>query len=180
MRTSTEQDRRAGQSVVNFEYFLKPGYILVNPEDSIVRAVTGNSVTVTIFDRCSRFGGINHFILPATRDRNRSTPQFGNVAVSALCRMMFDLGGNPRTLEAQIMGGASNHEVDDGGLGMENIRIARAMLAKFRIPIISEDIGGQRGRKIIYHSGTNETVIYKVDRIRESDWFSLDSDLRFN
>lgn len=182
MRNDSEgQERREKQErgVVTFEYFLKPGYVLVNREDSLVRTVVGNSVTVTIFDRRHRFGGINNFVLPISRERSRATPQFGNVAVTALCRMMFDLGGNPRTLEAQIMGGASNLEVEDEGLGMQNVYIARRMLEKFRIPVVSEDVGGRRGRKVLYHSGTNETVIYKVDKIRESDWFTPDIDLQF-
>lgn len=179
MPTATEEERRNEGSIVTFEYFLKPGYVLANREESIVRTVVGNAVTVTIFDRKNCFGGINHFILPITKDRRRATPQFGNVSVTALCRMMFDLGGNPSSLEAQIMGGATRHDFSDGGLGQKNIEIARKMLAKFRIPVVSEDIGGQRGRKVIYHSGTNETVIYKVDKIRNSDWFAPDTDLQF-
>lgn len=180
MPTATDRDRRDNGDVATFEYFLKPGYILANREESIVRTVVGNSVTVTIFDRKYRFGGINHFILPLTRDRRQATPQFGNVSVTALCRLMLDLGSNPTSLEAQIMGGALRHDFPDRDLGRQNVEIARRMLEKFRIPVVSEDIGGQRGRKIIYHSGTNETVIYKVDKIRNSDWFLPDADLRFS
>lgn len=162
-----------------YEYFLKPGYIIVNNEDSVIRTVLGNSVSVTIFDRTRKFGGMNHFVFPSTKDKKEATPQFGNVSVMALCRMMFDLGGNSKTLEAQIMGGAECGDIKDKKLGRKNIAIARKMLKKFNIPVVSEDIGGNRGRKIIYHTGTNETIIYKVDKIRDSDWFEIGQDLRF-
>lgn len=179
MPATTGQERSDHTSVVTFEYFLKPGYVVANREESIIRTVVGNSVTVTIFDRRNRFGGINHFILPATRDRRKATAQFGNVSVTALCRMMLDLGGNAASLEAQIMGGALRGDFPDADIGRQNVEIARRMLDKFHIPVVSEDIGGQRGRKIIYHTGTNETVIYKVDKIRDGDWFTPDTDLRF-
>lgn len=178
----TQQDRRehgTGYELEVFEYFLKPGFILANREDSVVRAVLGNCVSVTIYDRENRFGGMNHFIFPGTKDRRLATPQFGNVAVTALCRMMLDLGASTHSLEAQIMGGATHMDVEDRRLGLKNVEVARKVLDRFRIPVVSEDVGGNRGRKIMYHTGTNETVIYKVDKIRENDWFLPGEDIRF-
>ncbi len=179
MREYNQDEQQQNNAIDAYECFLKPGYIMVNSEDSVVRTVLGNSVSVTIFDREHRFGGMNHFIFPITKNRAESTPQFGNVSVTALCRMMFDLGGNSRTLEAQIMGGAENGDINDRKLGRKNVEIARKMLKRFNIPVVSEDVGGTRGRKIIYHTGTNETIIYKVNKIRESDWFEIGQDLRF-
>lgn len=181
MKTKTESDRRGHEGALEtFEYFLKPGYILANRDDTVIRTVLGNAVTVTVYDKKQHFGGINHFVIPATNNRRRSTPQFGNVSVTALCRMMLDMGGNPRNLEAQIMGGGFNAKLGDENLGSCNVEIARRMLNKFRIPIISEDIGGTLGRKVIYHSGTNETIIYKVKKIRDSDWFSIGDDINLS
>ncbi len=167
------------QEVEVFEYFLKPGYIVANSQDSVVRAVLGNCVAVALFDRKRRFGGMNHFVLPSTRDRRRATPQFGNIAIPALCRMVFDLGAEKDALEAQIVGGACSDEVDDKALGKQNVAIARKLLKRYGIPVVSEDVGGRLGRKIVYHTGTNETVVLKVEKIRDSDWFLPHADLRF-
>lgn len=161
------------------EYFLKPGYLLVNPEDTLVRAVLGNCVAVTIFDRHNRFGGINHFVFPSTGDRAKATAQFGNVAIAALYRMLKDLGARPRSLVAQILGGAIPDQLHDESLGQQNVDLARKMLKKFDIPIISEDTGGYLGRKILYHTGTNEVVTIKGQTIRREDWFLPGEDLRF-
>jgi len=181
MRTTSEKDRRESNgSLVTHEYFLKPGYVLANREDTIVRAVLGNAVIVTLYDRKNNFGGISHYFLPVIYDRARSTPQYGNVAVTALCRLIADLGGKRGSLAAQIIGGGKSLEREDNGLGMHNVDIARRVLRKFGVPVVSEDVGGSLGRKVVYHSGSNETLIYKVERIRASDWFEPDQDIMYN
>ncbi len=164
----TDQTRR---DIEIYEYFLKPGYLVANTDDTIVRTVVGNCVAVTIFDRHQRFGGINHFIYPATRERRKATPQYGNVAIPALFKLLLNLGANRGHLEAQIFGGAYNRDLDDENLGEKNLAQARRMLIDLRVPVVSEDVGGSRGRKIVYHTGTNETAVIKVDRIRDNDWY---------
>jgi chemotaxis protein CheD len=158
--------------VAPYEYFLKAGYLVVNREDTLVRTVLGNCVAVTIFDRVRRFGGINHFILPRTQRKERATAQYGNIAVPALLHHLLDLGADRSTIEAQILGGAYHPEVRDHDLGRKNVAVARALLDRLRIPVVSEDVGGRRGRKVLFHTGTNETAVIKVDRLRRSDWFS--------
>lgn len=153
------------------EHFLKPGHILLNQQDTIVKTTLGNSVAVVIYDKVNQIGGMTHYIKPFTRKRKFATAQYGNVAVAALCRMMKNTGGKSENLVAQIIGGASNMLVRDRGLGRKNVAVAREMLFRFGIPVVSEDTGGLLGRKVIYHSGTNEVVTYKVDRVREYDWF---------
>ena len=49
--------------------------------------------------------------------------------------------------------------------------MARRFLAKHGIKIISEDTGGNMGRKIVYNSLTNEAIIYKVHNLRRGDWY---------
>ncbi len=49
--------------------------------------------------------------------------------------------------------------------------MAKRILNQQGIPITSEDVGGSRGRKLIFKSDTNEAIILKVDRLRQEDWF---------
>ena len=93
MNNSYRRGARNGYNVGIPDYFLKPGHILVNQQDTIVKTTLGNSVAVVIYDKLNRVGGVAHFIKPATRKRRNATSQYGNVAVGALCRMLRDLGG---------------------------------------------------------------------------------------
>jgi chemotaxis protein CheD len=43
--------------------------------------------------------------------------------------------------------------------------VARTILNHQGIQITSEDVGGSKGRKLIYHSDTNEAVVFKIERM---------------
>ena len=162
------------------QFFLKPGYVMANHEATIVRTVLGNCVAVTFFDQDNRFGGINQFVFPATDCREDMTPQYGNVGIKALFRMLMDMGASRNRMVAQIVGGAECHFLNDDGLGLQNVNLARTVLNQLRVPIVSEDVGGSMGRKVLYHSGTNEMAVFKVDNIRKSDWYAPGMDLRYD
>lgn len=153
---------------------------MANHEATIVRTVLGNCVAVTFFDQQRRFGGINQFVFPRTDRREDMTPQFGNVGIRALYRMLMDMGASKASMVAQIVGGAECQILDDNGLGLQNVNLARGILQKMGVPVVSEDVGGSMGRKVLYHSGTNEMAVFKVDNIRKSDWFAPGMDLRYD
>ncbi len=168
------------QDYLPTQFFLKPGYAMANREASVIRAVLGNCVAVTFFDRDNCFGGMNQFVFPSTDKREDMTAQYGNVGIRALFRMPLDMGANRNGLVAQIIGGSECRVFNDEDLGNQNIQLARGVLAQLRVPVVSEDVGGSMGRKVIYHSGTNEMAVFKVDSLRNSDWFKPGMDLRYD
>ena len=168
------------QDYLPTQFFLKPGYAMANQEATIVRTVLGNCVAVTFFDQDNRFGGINQFVFPKTERREDMTPQYGNIGIRALFRMLMDMGANRGKLVAQIVGGAECQILNDDGLGLKNVNLARLVLDQLRVPVISEDVGGSLGRKVLYHSGTNEMAVFKVDNIRKCDWYAPGMDLRYD
>ncbi len=168
------------QTYLPTQFFLKPGYAMANHEASVIRAVLGNCVAVTFFDRSNCFGGMNQFLFPSTDRREDMTAQYGNVGIRALFRMLMDMGANRESLVAQIIGGAECQLFNDENLGLQNVQLARYVLDQLKIPVVSEDVGGSMGRKIIFHSGTNEMAIFKFDHLRNSDWFRPGMDMRFD
>jgi chemotaxis protein CheD len=44
------------------------------------------------------------------------------------------------------------------------------------IRVVSEDTGGEKGRKIVFNTGTNEVAVLKVDRLRKGDWYPYEGD----
>jgi chemotaxis protein CheD len=41
----------------------------------------------------------------------------------------------------------------------------------FGIKVISEDTGGNVGRKLVYNTLTNEAIIYRANKLRKGDWY---------
>nr|WP_245568915.1 chemotaxis protein CheD [Desulfobacter curvatus] len=152
-------------------YFLNPGFVYVPQEPSVVSAVVGSAVCVCIYDRKRACGGMCHFQYPLITDKGKTTPCYGNVAIYCFLRMLFSQGSKKKHLEAQIFGGAWNREHANRDIGRENINQAKKDLMKYSILLASEDVGGEKGRKLVFHTRSNEIAVLKVDNLRSDDWY---------
>lgn len=153
------------------EYLLRPGYIFFNAEPSLLSTVLGSNVAVSIWDKNKKHGGMANFLYPSTRTRQSATPQYGNVAVLHLIKMFLEEGTKRQDIKAQIFGGSTRDSEECIKVARENILVAKKVLMKFRVEVISEDVGGLMGRKVVYDSFKNEAIVYKVGDLRSSDWY---------
>lgn len=153
------------------EHYLKPGHIFLSREPFIISAVLGSCVAVTLWDKKETYGGMAHFLYPSIQEKGKSTAQYGNVAVFHIVKMFLTEGAHKKNMKAQIFGGASLQSLDCSRIARENIRVARNTLMNFGINIISEDVGGNVGRKLVYNTLTNEAIIYRATKLRKGDWY---------
>jgi chemotaxis protein CheD len=161
---------------VTRDYFLKPGYIYLPEKATVISTVLGSSVSVSLYDKTLKAGGMNHFLFPVVDTDKTATSLYGNVAVLTLIRMMRGNGSVLSKLTAQIFGGAYNPAESSRDIGQDNVKTARMILHQKKIKIVSEDVGGELGRKIIFNTLNNEILTLKVDRLRESDWYPYEGD----
>lgn len=167
---------QGSEKPVTRDYFLKPGFIYLPDKPTMISTVLGSSVSVSLYDKRNKRGGMNHFLFPFVAEKEKSTALYGNIAVPALIRMMEENGSKLTHLEAQIFGGAFNREVSGRDVGGDNLQTARRILNRKRIRIVSEDVGGSLGRKVVFNTLTYEIGILKVERLRTSDWYPYDGD----
>ncbi len=151
-------------------YFLKPGYIYLPKTPTVVSTVLGSCVAVILWDRKRRSGGINHFQLPSCKNAEKPTARYGDASTLMLIRMMVQEGSSLKHLEAQLFGGAYNRRISSKDVGRENVRMARSILARHGIRVVSEDVGGELGRKIIFDAVEKEVAVLRVERLRTGDW----------
>lgn len=157
-------------SLHGINYFLDPGYIYVSKRPASIRTVVGSCVSVCLWDQSLKFGGMNHFLHPVTRDPATATPRFGNVATTALVRMMEEAGAERANLVAQIFGGGWPQDAAGKNVGDANVLVAREILKRKGVRVLSEDVGGHMGRKVVFDTASGQSVIIKVHRLRSSDW----------
>lgn len=156
------------------EYLLKPGFIYLPRHPTAISAVLGSSVSICLYDRKLGIGGMNHFLFPCALRPKRPTAKYGNVAITALIRMMLKNGATLKRMEAQVFGGAFQPKVMSRDIGVTNLETAGTMLKKQKIRIVSEDVGGELGRKIVFNTTNGEIAVLKVGRLRRSDWYPYD------
>jgi len=166
-------EKNASPPIVG-EYLLKPGFIYLPRQPTAISAVLGSSVSICLYDKKLEIGGMNHFLFPSVLPPERPTARYGNVATTALIRMMLKNGATLKTMEAQVIGGAFLPETMSRDIGRSNLETARTMLKERKIRIISEDVGGELGRKIVFNTTNCEIAVLKVGRLRRSDWYPYD------
>lgn len=154
-----------------YKYHLKPGYIFLNRDPSVISTALGSCVAVSLWDSKKNYGGMAHYLYPHTDSREEATAMFGNVAVNCLIRMFLE-ETDKKNIEAQIFGGASlQQSTECREVATGNVSIARNVLERFKIKVISEDVGGDMGRKLIYNTFSNEAIVYRAKKLRRSDWY---------
>jgi len=143
-------------------FYLHPGGIYASPDPVAVTTILGSCVAVCLWDSLRGIGGINHYLLPHWAGEGQSSGRFGNVAMRLLIEKVVGLGGKPRDLQAKLFGGACVIEAMQASgrhLGIQNIDIARKLLEKEEIPVVGEDVGGKKGRKVIFHTDSGITWV---------------------
>ena len=158
-------------NITKTSYLLEAGHIYFTKDFAVIQVVLGSCVSVCLWDSRLLYGGMNHFVYPATLESAKATPVYGNVATIALLKMMTEAGSRIRDIKAHILGGGHPENMkEDKGVGTENIKVARDILKKKGVVIASEDVGGIMGRKIVFDTQTGQVAVLKVHKIREEDW----------
>jgi len=134
--------------------YVLAGQVHVSAEPTAISTILGSCVAVCLFDLEARVGGLNHYLLPNHHERERSA-RFGNVAIEALLASVLAHGAQRPRLQAKVFGGASTVTGADGtrrGPGDENVKLALRVLQELSIPVVDGDVGGSRGRKLVFHT----------------------------
>ena len=123
-------------------------YSVSNRPEAVLGTVLGSCVAACIWDDSSQIGGMNHFLLPGGRDDEAGgNLSHGSYAMELLINELMKMGAARHNLQAKLFGGAnvieSRYEI-----GRMNSAFARDYLNGEGIPIVSESLGGENGRRI--------------------------------
>lgn len=143
--------RERTSSVMERQTYLHPGQLCFATEPTVVTTVLGSCVSVCLYDEELTAAGVNHFLLPGSTSRDES-PRFGESANAVLLGRFRELGVPASRLRAKVFGGASMGGSSAGDLASRNVEVAVTFLRKYSIPIVSQDTGGERGRKLIFRT----------------------------
>jgi chemotaxis protein CheD len=134
---------------VEKQTYLHPGQLVFTTEPMSVSTVLGSCVSVCLYDEELTAAGVNHFLLPGSMAGTES-PRFGESANRILLERFREMGLS--RLRAKVFGGASMGGSSAGDLASRNVETALTFLRSNCIPIVSQDTGGERGRKLIFRT----------------------------
>jgi chemotaxis protein CheD len=147
-------------------HFLHAGQVFVSAEGKSIVLILGSCVGVCIWDAVNAIGGATHYLLPSWDGTGVASPRYGNVAISILVQRLLEAGANRGQLRAKVFGGGCLFDsMRESGahkephLGSRNVEMALEILAKAQIPVVSKDIGVDKGQRIVFHPDTGRAEI---------------------
>ncbi|QHT68151.1 chemotaxis protein CheD [Rhodocytophaga rosea] len=141
-------------------HYLYPGAIFTHQKPYEVSTILGSCVSVCLWDSYLEIGGINHFMLPFWNGDGLASPKYGNIATEKLLDKMLALGSSTKNLSAKVFGGAKQLETGSFfNVGERNVSLALEFLKEQHISIISQNTGGERGRKLIFRTHSGEVFM---------------------
>lgn len=158
----------APETEIERRHYLYPGTLFVHRKPHLVTTVLGSCVSVCLWNQTSQLGGINHYLLPLWNGEGLPTPKYGNIAIAKLIEKVKALSNPGDKLIAKVFGGASMWEKTEGllAIGQRNIEFAIETLETHKIQIVSSDLGGYQGRKVIFNSGDGSVLMRRQRAMR--------------
>ncbi len=148
-----------------------PGECYVSGCGELISTVLGSCVAACVRDKRRGIGGMNHFMLPIQSGdkgitRNHSVNPalcYGNWAMEFLINSILKEGGKKEDFEVKLFGGgrvlSGMTNIDIGG---RNIEFVRQFLQDEGLRVVSQDLGGDYPRKVLYFPDTGAVKMKKL------------------
>ncbi len=125
--------------------------------------VVGSCVAVCLWDRKTKTGGMNHYLLPSVDDVT-NLMNGGLSATRLLIKSMINKMSEIKNLEAKIFGGGNKFFSDNFlVVGPQNVDAAKQVLSDAGIPIVLENTGGIFGRKVYFDTLTGNVSVTAIE-----------------
>ena len=152
---------------------LQPGELYLARGPAILRTILGSCVGVTFFSARLGAGALCHGVLPRCPPGwpPPASPSEGHryvdFSIRYLAQQFDSLGASRRELEVKLFGGADVLPVGESRyarptVGKMNCGVALEVLAEEGFTVSASDLGGSRGRRIHFHTGTGEVLLYRL------------------
>ncbi|MFX1237168.1 MAG: chemotaxis protein CheD [Promethearchaeota archaeon] len=144
----------------------------------------GSCISLILLDTPNKIFAMTHILLPSSDVNISNTIRFpqkyANLAVKDLVAEIKKEGACLSNLQAILVGGSKIFRYSSNHIGEENAKVIREELQKQKIKIIKEDIGGSKGRNVLFDvgkmlimtrkTGQNEFIIlYREDNKNEEE-----------
>lgn len=165
-----------------------PGEYYATGDSEIITTVLGSCIATCMFDRERGVAGMNHFMLPSSisgaldggiGQEDMASARYGNWSMEFLVNALLKLGAKKERLEVKIFGGA--HVMGEEAIvnvGKKNIEFVQSYLEREGMRCISQDVGGQEARKVVYTSSTGKAMVKRFKKTNNETISRRESEYR--
>jgi chemotaxis protein CheD len=156
---------------------LQPGDLYLSRSPAILQTILGSCVGVTFWSRRLGAGALCHGVLPCCPPNRSGTydsaeaRRYVDFSIRYLARQFDALGARRAEVEIKVFGGADVLPVhpDRSGrltVGAQNSRAALDALGEEGLAVIASDLGGPRGRQVLFYTETGDVLVRRLDSCR--------------
>jgi chemotaxis protein CheD len=139
------------------------GEIYASATPATIETILGSCVSVCLFDKQMKTGGMNHILLPGKGDMSKfdGGARYGINAMEMLINKLMKLGARKKRLQAKLFGGAHIMQSlkKENSPGLKNIAFIEKFMELENIPIVSRDTGGVNARRVHFHTHTGDVYL---------------------
>lgn len=144
--------------------YLKPGEVIVSRNPILVSTILGSCVAITMYSPSKNIGAICHAVFPNNVNKGASL-HYVDTAIRHIYRKMTEYGGIAGMV-VKLFGGArvlnSDYSDNRKSIGELNVLQAKNTLLHLDLQIAREDVGGSRGRKLLFSIKTGDVHLRRL------------------
>ncbi len=156
------------------KHFLRPGEHYVTTDPIVLSTLLGSCVSVCLYDPVERVLGMNHFLLPMRNPAGGALAlasdagRYGLWAMELLINGLLNRGARRHNLRAKAFGGGNVLNIPQCSqvprlqIGAANAQFVRDFLRDDQIPLVAEDLGGERGRQIFFDGADFSVYLRRI------------------
>ena len=141
--------------------------ICIDRGPSILKAYgLGSCLAIALYDPETKIGALGHMLLPNQPGKNPLVleSKYVDAGINLMVDKLVAEGASRERLVAKITGGANMFETAYqtliNSIGARNAKSARDTLVNLTIPLLGEEVGGNRGRTVEFDLATGNMMVY--------------------
>ena len=146
-----------------------PGEYYFTNNNMLIVTVLGSCVSACIRDTKTGVGGMNHFMLPESTDRDSPVSEsmrYGSYAMEVLINQLLKNGARRENMEAKIFGGGNVlRSFTTTNVGERNAIFVRKFLKDENIMVNGEDLNDIYPRKVYFFPNTGKVLVKKLKQL---------------
>jgi chemotaxis protein CheD len=158
--------------------YLKPGEMFFSEDPTVVVTVLGSCLSVTMFCKRRKMGGICHGLLPKCSEEKECHGEclegfkYVDCSIKRMVQIFDHYKVKRSDIEVKCFGGADmfSRQIERPGIisiGKQNIMTADKILKSEGLKSHVKDLGGMQGRKIFFYTHTGEVLLKRLKRSME-------------
>lgn len=153
------------------EVYLQPGESKLSTEPILLRTVLGSCVGVVFWAPEWGIGALCHPMLPRlpsrAQDDGDARRRYVDFAIREMVHKIDTLGVPREAVQVKLFGGADVLQVPidkrHPTVGKMNREVADTVLAAEGLRVVASSLGGTRGIHIMFHTGTGEVLLRRLN-----------------